>query len=98
MGAFVDIAQGYLDERRAGGCKMEKGEAFVRRLDALRAELCCPEDAIGRDLHDAWTARRPGESESNRTHRVSQIRGLAEYMARMGYEAHVAPGRRGEVD
>ena len=37
MGAFVDIAQGYLDERRAVGCKMEKGEAFVRRLDALRA-------------------------------------------------------------
>ena len=97
MGQFVDIAQGYLAEKRAVGFKMEKGEAFVARLDALRSELGCPENAITKGLHDAWTTKRPGETESSRAHRVSQVRGLAEYMARMGYEAYIAPGKQAAV-
>ena len=98
MSGFAGIVEGYVAERRAAGFRLEGIEPVMARIVALHAELGCPGDALPRELVEEFVAKRPGERETTRLNRVSQIRGLASYMARMGLPAHVPPGggRRGE--
>ena len=95
---FEEITASYIAEKRAVGYKMEKGERIMRRIALLHDELGCAEEELPKELVEAWTAKRPGETESNRLGRASDIRGLAQYMARMGYSAYIAPGKQGYRD
>lgn len=95
---FAEITASYLSERRAVGHRMERGEAKMARIAALHEAMGCPQDALPRELVEAWCELRPGEAESNRLERVSQIRCLAEYMVRMGHDAYVAPRGQGWRD
>lgn len=67
----------------------------MARIAALHGDLGCPDEELPKELVEAWTAKRPGETETTRLRRVGWIRGLANYMVRMGYEAHVVPGKQG---
>ena len=98
MTTFAGITASYMAEKRAVGFRLEKGDAAMRRIAALHSELGCRQDELPRELVEAWTARRPGEAEATRLRRMGQIRGLGEYMARMGYDAWVMPGRQGCAD
>lgn len=96
MAEFSDITDAYIAERRALGFKMEKAEGAMSRIGALHEKMGCPQDELPRAMVEAWCELKPGEAESNRMLRVSWIRGLAEYMARMGLSAHIPPrGRTG---
>ena len=95
---FAEITASYLSERRAVGHRMERGEAKMARIAALHARMGCPQDSLPRELVEAWCELRPGEAETNRLERVSQIRCLAEYMVRMGHDAFVAPRGQGWRD
>ena len=98
MTSFADITASYLSERRAVGLRMEGGEAKMARIRALHDEMGCPQGSLPRELVEAWCELRPGEAETNRLERVSQIRCLAEYMVRMGHDAFVAPRGQGWRD
>ena len=93
--SIAEIVAAYVAERRAVGLKFDKEERALRRMVALHGEMGCAPDELPRELVDAWCELRPGESETNRLARVSQVRCLAEWMARMGYSAHVAPRGQG---
>ena len=95
---FPEITDAYLAERRAVGLKMERGEMRMAGICALHDEMGCAPDELPRAVVEAWSELRPGESETNRLGRVSQIRCLAEYMVRMGYDAYVAPRGHGWRD
>lgn len=95
---FAKITSAYVAERRAVGLKCERDDRVMARIAALHGELGCPEDELPRALVEAWIAKRPGESETTRLRRIGQVRGLANYMMRAGYDAYVAPGRRGRAD
>jgi len=95
MARFEDITAAYIAEKRAVGFKMEKAEKAMRRIAALHAEMGCASDGLPRELVEAWVAKKPGETEATRFGRMGYIRGLGEYMARMGYDAYVLPGRQG---
>ena len=95
---FSDICASYVAEKRAIGCKYEKAEHIARRIVALHDELGCAQDELPKELVEAWVAKRPGEADSTRLGRIGQIRGLADYMTRMGYDAYVIPGRQGYVE
>lgn len=95
---FSEIIDAYLAERRAVGLKMERGEMRMARICALHDGMGCAPDELPRTVVEAWSELRPGESETNRLERVSQIRCLAEYMVRMGYDAYVAPRGQGWRD
>ena len=95
---FEEITAAYIAEKRAVGNKMEKGERVMRRIADLHDELGCPPDELPKELVEAWIAKRPGEAEATRLGRISDIRGLARYMARMGYSAYVVPGKQGYRD
>ncbi|MEG0303989.1 tyrosine-type recombinase/integrase [Gordonibacter sp.] len=95
---FSDICASYIAEKRAVGCKYEKAERITQRVVALHDELGCAQDELPREFVEAWTAKKPGEAETTRLNRIGQIRGLADYMARMGYVAYVIPGKQGYVE
>lgn len=95
---FAKITSAYVAERRAVGLKCERDDRVMARIAALHGELGCPEDELPRALVEARAAKRPGESETTRLRRIGQVRGLANYMMRAGYDAYVAPGRRGRAD
>lgn len=95
---FADITDAYVAERRAVGFKCEKDGRVMARIAALHRNLGCAEDELPKELVEAWVTKRPGEAETTRLGRISQIRGLADYMARMGYAAYIIPGKQGYVD
>lgn len=96
--SIAEIAAAYVAERRSVGLRFDKEERAMRRVVALHGEMGCAPDELPRELVDAWCELRPGESEANRLARVSQARCLAEWMARMGYDAYVAPRGQGWRD
>ena len=96
--AFAKITSAYVAERRAAGPRCERDDRVMARIAALHGELGCPEDELPRALVEAWIAKRPGESETTRPCRAGRARGLADRMMRAGYDAYVAPGRRGRAD
>jgi len=98
MNAFEEITAAYIAEKRAVGYKMEKAGKVMARIAALHADMGCRCDELPRDLVEAWVAKRPGETETTRFHRMGYIRGLGEYMARMGYDAYVLPGKQGYTE
>jgi integrase len=95
---FSDICASYVAEKRAIGCKYEKGEQIARRIVALHHELGCAQNELPKELVEVWVAKRLGETDATRLSRIGQIRGLADYMARMGYGAYVIPGKQGYVE
>lgn len=95
MTTFEKITESYLAEKRAVGFKLEKGDATMARIASLHRAMGCAHDELPRELVDAWTAKKPGETETTRLHRVGDIRGLAEFMARMGHAAYIPPGKQG---
>lgn len=98
MIAFEEITAAYIAEKRAVGYKMEKAGKVMARIAAMHADMGCRCDELPRELVEAWIAKRPGETETTRFHRMGYIRGLGEYMARMGFDAYVLPGRQGYAD
>lgn len=89
------IVASYLAERRAVGVRPERYEGRPSGILELHGRMGCPEDALPRELVEAWCEPRPGESEANRLERTCRARGLAEYMVRSGFDAYVAPRGHG---
>ena len=83
---------GHVDRRTTGTCP----RTGVDSLSACAPG--CPEDELPRALVEARAARRPGESETTGPCRAGRARGPADRMMRAGYDACVAPGRRGCAD
>lgn len=98
MAEFEEITAAYIAEKRAVGYKMEKAERVMRRIATMHGEMGCPPESLPRELVEAWITKKTGETETTRFHRMGYIRGLGEYMARMGYDAYVLPGKQGYPD
>lgn len=85
------ILHGYVQEKRSVGYKYDKGAAQLKILDSLLLKMNLEEMRLSKDMVLILTAKKKNEETSNRCGRISIIRGLAEYMTRLGYEAYVYP-------
>lgn len=90
-----DIISDYLAEQRALGYKCDKKERALREVAKLYHKLGFSGPALDQELVLKWTEKRAHESECNRSHRISIVRGLAVYMTRQGYAAYLYPKRSG---
>jgi len=88
---LAEIIHDYLAEQRALGYQCEKKQRMLARL----ATLSCAKGYTGPVLEKVvvqhWTHKRQHETETNRRHRCSAVRGLATYMIRLGYAAYLFP-------
>src|SRR5665647_72740 len=90
--------EGYIAEKRAVGYKFQKGADMLKRFDSLVHSRYITEAALTKQLVMEWTARKPNETVSTQCGRISLLRGLAEYMNRIGYSAYVYPRAMVTVD
>lgn len=93
-----EVAAACVAGRRAVGHEMGEAEGAMGRIAAPRPDMGRGADELSRELVEARAARRPGETETTRFHRMGCVRGLGGHVARMGLGAYVLPGRQGHAD
>lgn len=90
---FANIVDDYVEEKRAVGYGFQKAAQILRRIVHHQNEVDHGLPLLSVDLLSRWSEKRPWENETNRSHRISVLRGLGAYMPRMGYDAYVVPQR-----
>jgi integrase/recombinase XerD len=90
---FAQIAGDYVQEKRATGYRFDKGSKILRRIVDIQNEIDHGAPRLSRELVEQWIAKTPWENETNRSHRISILRGLGVYMVRMEYDAIIVPQR-----
>jgi len=90
---FVNIVNDYINEKRSIGYGFEKASQVLSRIVLLQNEIDYGLPLISAEVVHRWAEKTAWENETNRSNRVSIIRGLSAYMARMGYESYVVPHR-----
>ncbi|MFD0961615.1 tyrosine-type recombinase/integrase [Paenibacillus chungangensis] len=83
--------EGYIAEKQAVGYAFRKGADLLKSFDSYLHSHCLTKTVLSKQLVMEWTARRPNETISTQCGRISLLRGLAEYMSRLGYSAYVYP-------
>lgn len=87
-----ELILGYIAEKRAVGYKFNKGASLLKQFDQfLTNEQQLTDVKLSKKTVLLWTKKRAYEKENTRSKRISIIRGLAEYMVRLGYEAYIYP-------
>jgi integrase len=95
---FSPILSGYVEEKRAVGYKFNKGASLLRQFDNLLVRENVTEQILTKEIVQAWTQKREGESDSTRNGRISIIRGLGLYMVRLKYQAYIYPDKATHVN
>ena len=88
-GIYAGMIGQYIAYKRSLGFKMEDVEERLRRFDTLTMERQEHKIGISKELFDAWSCPLPEESESNRYHRISLLRGFSAYLQLAGYDSCV---------
>lgn len=94
---FADIVHEYIREKRATGVDFTKDTQMLRRIVELQQETDRARPRLSRELLTRWSEKTAWESETNRSHRISTLRGLGGFMRRMGYESVVVPTRMAPI-
>lgn len=81
----------YISEKQALGLKFAKNEQMMKRFLSVAEQHGYTAPRIERKLAELWCTKTLYETESNRAHRISFIRGFAEFMVRLNYPAYVMP-------
>ena len=90
---FTQIVDDYVQEKRAIGYHFDKASRTLRRIVDIQEGIDHGTARLSRELVDRWIEKTPWENETNRSRRISVLRGLGTYMARMGYDAVIVPQR-----
>jgi len=90
---FASIVDDYIKEKRAMGCGFEKSAQILQRIVCLHNYVDHGLPLLSVQLVNQWAEKTAWENETNRSNRISVLRGLGIYMARMGYESHIVPQR-----
>jgi integrase len=88
-GVLSEICGNYVREKRGSGYKYNATAKILRSLCRFSADYEIPENSLPEDFVRAWIAKKPYETEANRHQRYSTVRGLAEYMNRLGFSAYI---------
>jgi len=89
--SFSEIISDFITEKRAIGYKYNKNEKLLHNLYHLYQQMRYHEPILNKELVLKWTEKTTYETDSNRLHRISTVRCLAEYMQRMGFDAYFFP-------
>jgi integrase/recombinase XerD len=88
---LADSITGFIAEKQAVGYKFKKGISILQRFDAYVFTLPLKTEELTKDTVLQWAERSPYETLSTQTGRISLMRGLAEYMNRIGKSAYIYP-------
>ncbi|MBK5242677.1 tyrosine-type recombinase/integrase [Clostridium sp.] len=86
-----NLMEDFILEKRSVGYKFQKGAAMLKRFDILITQKCLIEKKLTKEMILLWTEKSPNETNATRCGRISIARGFAQYMVRLGYQAHIYP-------
>ena len=89
--SLKDSLQGYINEKQAVGYSFAKGISKLRQFDNYLCSLPQNTTELTKEIVLEWTKRKSFEATSTQLGRISLMRGLAEYMSRMGKKAYIYP-------
>jgi len=89
VGVLSNIINDYIAEKRATGLLFNTEASKLCEFSRLTAEQNLSNTSLPEDIVASWIARRPNDSDKTVYCRYSIIKGLAEYMCRMGYSAYI---------
>jgi len=89
--AFAPQILGLIEQKRALGYKYDGQPAILRRFDEFCQERYPGETVLSREIMMGWAAKRPGEHPATLQGRLTPVRELAKYIARLGREAYIMP-------
>ena len=84
---FATVVADYIEEKRATGYRFAKEAQVLRRIVELQNRTDSGVPRLSQELANRWIEKTPWENETNRSSRISILRGLSFFMSRMGYEA-----------
>ncbi len=90
---FADVVYEYIQEKRATGYDFFKAAQTLNRIVELQRETDRGRPRLSQELAQRWIEKTSWESETNRSNRISVLRGLGVFMRRMGYHAVLIPSR-----
>lgn len=82
--------ESYIAEKRGTGVKFAAEAGRLRDIDRFITANGYRDSVVTKDLFNAWSAKRPNESESNRVLRVGTLQRFCSYLARMGLETYIS--------
>lgn len=88
-GVLAEICSDYVLEKRALGCRFNAEAKRLREFSRMSLQYDLPENILTKEVVEAWISRRPNDADKSIYFRFQLIKGFAEYMVRMGYEAHL---------
>lgn len=83
------VVSQYIEEKRSLGFKYDKNEQILNRFIRLAEQEGYTKPQLDEALVKIWISKTAYETEKNRQYRIGVIRGLADYMIRLGYQAYV---------
>ena len=90
---FTHVVNDYIKEKRAIGYNFKKAVQTLRRIIHLQNDIDHDFPILSEKLVNRWIEKTAWENETNRSRRISVLRGLGAYMIRMGYNAKAIPRR-----
>ncbi|MBR0577461.1 tyrosine-type recombinase/integrase [Proteiniclasticum sp. BAD-10] len=84
-----DLVADYIAEKRALGYKYDKPGLTLNRFAKLAEQKDYTQPQLCRELVEMWCEKTAYESESNHQCRIGIVRGLAQYMDRLGFPAYI---------
>lgn len=95
---FAGEIKGFISEKQAVGYKYSKGTSLLKIFDDYVSRCSITIPILTKEIVLDWTERIADESKSTQQGRISIMRGLAEYMTRMGKSAYVYPKGMDSID
>ncbi len=90
---FTTVVADYIEEKQATGYRFAKEAQVLRRIVEMQNQIDGGDPRLSQELANRWIEKTPWENATNRSSRVSILRGLSLFMARIGYAAVAVPQR-----
>jgi len=91
LSRFAPFINGLIEQKRTLGYKYGSEPAVLKRFDEFCRANYPGDEAITQEIMTAWAAKRPNERPATLQNRLTPVRELAKYMARLGMEAYLMP-------
>ena len=91
LSALALFITGLIEQKRAIGYKYSCEHAILKRFDAFCHERYPDMSTITQEIMMDWGTKLPGESAGTLQGRLSPVRELSKYMARLGMETYIMP-------
>jgi integrase len=88
-GVLAENIAGYVAEKRALGCIFNTESKMLARFSRMTVDFDISKNTLPEEVVMAWLVRQPNDADKTLYHRMTVIRGFANYMLRTGHKAYV---------